>query len=125
MNPATSYGLWKGVAWIAGVAGAGLYAFVEQHSASTAQIVIIAVTIAAVPPTVAGIFNLIMQARSNKRQDEMNRKQDEANRKLTDVGSKVDGILSKSREDEKSAATRADHGEGVLEGIKLERERTK
>ena len=118
MNPATSYGLWKGVAWIAGVAGAGLYAFVEQHSASTAQIVIIAVTIAATPPTVTGIFGLILQARANK-------KQDEANRKLTDVGSKVNGILSKSREDEKSAATRADHGEGVLEGIKLERERTK
>jgi hypothetical protein len=101
------YGAFKGIAWAIGITGAALFAFIEKDAASTVQIVIIACTIAAVPPTVTGIFGLILQYR--------------ANRQLHDVGQKVDGILTKAHEGEQAATRRADSAEGFRAGSESER----
>lgn len=60
--------------------------------------------IAAIPPTITGIFGLI---------------------KINKVEAKVDGILSKAHENEKAATSRADKSEAKAEGIKEEQDRTK
>ena len=42
-------------------------------------------------------------------------------RTLTDTAVKVDGILSKAKQDEKAATSRADHAEGFRAGSESER----
>jgi hypothetical protein len=103
-------GAWKVTSWIVGVAGGALFAFIEKGTTSNAQLVIIAVTIAAVPPTVTGIFGLILQTR--------------ANRTLHEVKEHVNGMMAKAHADEKTAATRADVAEGFKAGSDSERDRT-
>jgi hypothetical protein len=103
-------GAWKAASWIVGFAGAALFTFIEKGSTSNAQLVIVAVTIAAVPPTVTGIFGLILQTR--------------ANRVLHEVKQHVNGMMTQARSDEQAASKRADTAEGFKAGSDSERERT-
>lgn len=109
MIPLHGYGALKASAWIIGAAGGVIFALVEKGTASNVQIVLIAATIAAVPPTVTGIFGLILQTR--------------ANRTLHEVKEHVNGMMAKAHADEQSATTRADSAEGFIKGSDSERER--
>ena len=95
-----SLGAWKVGTWLIGVAGAAVYTFVEKDTTSIRQLIIIGCTIAAVPPTITGIFGLILQAHANK---------------------KLNGILAKAHADEQAAAKRADSAEGFRAGSESER----
>jgi hypothetical protein len=101
----------KLASWLVGIAGATLFAFVESGTASTVQIVVIAVTIAAVPPTVTGIFGLILQTRANK--------------KLNEVSVHVNGMMAEAHRNEKAATARADKAEAFTAGSDFEREKEK
>lgn len=107
MTPIHGLGAWKAVAWVVGIAGGALFAFIEQGSTSTVVVVVIAVTIAAVPPTVTGIFGLILQTR--------------ANRTLHEVKEHVNGMMAKAQANEQAATSRADVAEAFTKGSESER----
>ena len=97
--------------------GAGiLFAFIEKNTTPIMQLVVVGSCIAAVPPTITGLFGLWLQHRTLalQRSD---------SKTLATVGEKVDGILSKAQTGEIAALKRADHAEGRREGVESEQER--
>jgi hypothetical protein len=99
---------------LAGAIGLGagaIFAFVEKGTTSNVELALIAGGIAAIPPTITGVFSLIVQSRN-------------AN-KLKEVGAKVDGILEKSHLGEQAALKRADFADGRREGVEAEQDRPK
>jgi hypothetical protein len=99
---------------LAGVIGLGagaIFAFIEKGTTSNVELALIAGGIAAVPPTITGLFSLVLQHRNAG--------------KLTKISENVDGILSKAQTGETAALKRADHAEGRQEGIEAEQNREK
>ena len=99
-----SLGAWKLGTWAIGVTAAAVYTFFEKDTTSIRQLIIIGCTIAAVPPTITGVFGLILQARANR---------------------KLNGILAKAHAGEQAATTRADKAEAFTAGSDSEREKGK
>jgi hypothetical protein len=90
--------------------GAGaLFAIIEKGATSNIELALISGGIAAIPPTITGIFALVLQHSNAK--------------KLSAIGSNVDGILHKAQEGETAALKRADHAEGRREGVESEQDR--
>jgi hypothetical protein len=104
------YAAYKIVGIISLGAGA-LFAFIEKGNTSNVQLALIAGGIAAVPPTITGLFALVLQHSNAK--------------KINKIGENVDGILSKAQTGEIAALKRADHAEGRREGVDAEQDRTK
>jgi hypothetical protein len=96
------YAAYKLGAWGVGLGAGAIFAFVEKDVVLTRYLFLYGIAIATIPPTVTGIFSLILQHRVEK---------------------KVDGILSKAKEDEQAALKRADHAEGRREGVEATQER--
>ena len=109
-------GAWKAGAWFVGLAGGAVFALIETPL--TKETFLIGATIVALPPTITGLFGILHDRRTE-------RKQDAAQRSLDVVGEKVDGILSKAHEGERAALTRADTAEAFTKGSDAERERGK
>jgi hypothetical protein len=96
-------------AWVLGLGAGAIFAVVEKGTTSNVQLALIAGGIAAVPPTITGLFALVLQHANAK--------------KLNKIGENVDGILSKAQTGETAALKRADHAEGRREGVESEQER--
>lgn len=110
----------KLASWAVGIVAGTIFTFVQtaRDTPLTRETFLIGACIVAIPPTIAGIFNLIQNTLSDRRRERSDRQRE---LQLGSIDSKVDGILSKAHADEKVATSRADSAEGFRAGSESER----